>query len=366
MTGDDIEIRKPRIAIMGEFSAGKSTLSNLLLGQRALPEKVTATRLPPVWMVAGSDEPFRVDIEGEQHPVSFDSLEEVPLEETFYIRLSFEAEVLEHCDLVDFPGISDPNMSSEIWERMLDEVDGVLWCTHATQAWRQSEAAVWEMIPDHVRQNSLLLITRFDKLINDNDKTRVRTRVAKETRGLFAGIYPISLTQALAADEGSELWETSGADAFYAALASVVERIAEADETPAPEAAPDAPIELETRPARPRALQLAEPPEPVRPVAEVHALQVEPAEDSVEDLTADEPADEPEEDAAVEQDAGRIIPRRVRPSGFARTARPSASEARAIMHDRAPSRPVAKGGGSSDLEHLRADFRRPEEGAVSN
>lgn len=362
MTGEDIETRKPRIAIMGEFSAGKSTLSNLLLGQRALPEKVTATRLPPVWMVAGSDEPFRIDTEGERHPVFFDSLEDVPLEETLYIKLSFEADILDHCDLVDFPGISDPNMSSEIWERMLDEVDGVLWCTHATQAWRQSEAAVWEMIPDRVRQNSLLVITRFDKLINDHDKARVRTRVAKETKGLFAGIYPISLTQALAADEGSALWETSGADAFYAALAGMVERIAEGEEAPAPEAKPAAPVEPESRPARPRALQLAEPPASVRPTADVHALQAEPAED----LGEDDPTDEPEGNAVGEQDAGRIIPRRVRPSGFARTARPSASEARAIMHDRAPSRPAAKGGGSSDLEHLRAEFRRPEEGAVSN
>jgi len=36
--------RRPRIALMGEFSAGKSTLSNLLLGARPLPEKVTHFR----------------------------------------------------------------------------------------------------------------------------------------------------------------------------------------------------------------------------------------------------------------------------------------------------------------------------------
>ncbi|MGB3315132.1 MAG: dynamin family protein [Albidovulum sp.] len=366
MTGDETEIRKPRIAIMGEFSAGKSTLSNLLLGQRALPEKVTATRLPPVWMVAGSDEPFRVDTAAEEHPVFLDSLEDVPLEETLYIQLQFETEILDHCDLIDFPGISDPNMSSDIWERMLGEVDGVLWCTHATQAWRQSEAAVWGMIPEHVRQNSLLLITRFDKLINDKDKARVRTRVAKETQGLFAGLYPISLTQALAADEGSELWETSGAHAFYAALAGIVERIAEGGyaPAPAPEPAP-APIamaEPEPAPARPQAMEPAEPPASVAPAANVHALQIEPAEDIAED----QPAEDAPEDIATEADDGRIIPRRVRPNGFARTARPSASDARAIMHDRMPSRPAENGGGASDLEHLRAEFRRPEEGAVSN
>ena len=46
----DTEARKPRIAIMGEFSAGKSTLCNILLGQAPLPMRVTATRLPPVLM----------------------------------------------------------------------------------------------------------------------------------------------------------------------------------------------------------------------------------------------------------------------------------------------------------------------------
>ena len=42
--------KRPRVALMGEFSAGKSTLSNLLIGRAALPVNVTATQLPPVWM----------------------------------------------------------------------------------------------------------------------------------------------------------------------------------------------------------------------------------------------------------------------------------------------------------------------------
>ena len=42
--------KRPLVALMGEFSAGKSTLSNLLIGKQALPVNVTATQLPPVWM----------------------------------------------------------------------------------------------------------------------------------------------------------------------------------------------------------------------------------------------------------------------------------------------------------------------------
>ena len=41
-------MRKPVIALMGEFSAGKSTLLNLLVGRNILPTQVTATRMPPV------------------------------------------------------------------------------------------------------------------------------------------------------------------------------------------------------------------------------------------------------------------------------------------------------------------------------
>lgn len=217
--------RKPRIALMGEFSAGKSTLSNLLLGSRPLPEKVTATRLSPVWMAAGSHPPYRVDVDGTEELVSIEHLEEIPVEETRVIRLFFESDILDVCDLIDFPGISDPNMSTDVVERMLTEIDAVLWCTHATQAWRQSEQAVWEQMPEEVKKRSILLITRFDKLTNDRDRGRVLKRVLHETKGQFGGTFPISLIQALKAGEDYDAWDASGAGAFSDHLIEMVREL---------------------------------------------------------------------------------------------------------------------------------------------
>ncbi len=219
--------RKPRIALMGEFSAGKSTLSNLLLGARPLPEKVTATRLSPVWMSYGNDAPYRVDVDGTTEPISIDALEGVPVEETHVIRLFMESDILDVIDLIDFPGISDPNMSSEVWERVLPEIDAVIWCTHATQAWRQSEAAVWELMPEIVRENSVLLITRYDKLTTDNDRRRVLRRIMRETEGLFGGIFPISLLQALEAGDDYDRWDGSGAGPFVDHFISTIAELCE-------------------------------------------------------------------------------------------------------------------------------------------
>ncbi len=228
MTDDPVAtptMRKPRIALMGEFSAGKSTLSNLLLGARPLPEKVTATRLAPVWMSHGTTAPYRVTVDGVTEPVSLDRLESIPVAETHVIRLFMESDILELCDLIDFPGISDPNMSSEVWERMLPEVDAVIWCTHATQAWRQSEAAVWNMMPDAVRDFSVLLITRYDKLITEKDRHRVFQRVRRETDGQFAATFPISLLQALQAGEDYVKWDASGAGPFVTHLIDMIEKL---------------------------------------------------------------------------------------------------------------------------------------------
>ena len=235
--------RKPRIAIMGEFSSGKSTLCNLLIGSNPLPVKVTATQLPPVWMAHGDQAPYREDLDGQTHPVDLDRLEDIALDDTTVIRIFLQADILEMCDIIEMPGISDPNMAPEIWERVLHHADAVLWCTHATQAWRQSEAAVWKSLPQSLFAKSYLLITRIDKLLSERDRRKVLKRVRRETEGLFAGLFPISLTQAMGAQDDGEQWENSGAEEFSAKLIDLIDQTAATLD----------------RPKRPLLRQLAEP-----------------------------------------------------------------------------------------------------------
>lgn len=222
---NDATPRRPRIALMGEFSAGKSTLANLLLGEARSPVKVTATQLPPLWYVHGTGPMVRVDLYGEEHVLEDGGLDAVSPADTAHVRVPVEAEVLELCDILDLPGISDPNMAPEVWGRGLDVADGVIWCTHATQAWRQSEAAVWEGVDPALFPRSMLLLTRIDKIASPRDRERVAARVMREVEGMFRAVFPISLTEALAAGDDAEVWAASGAEAFADALLGVVQAL---------------------------------------------------------------------------------------------------------------------------------------------
>lgn len=259
--GENAAPRKPVVALMGEFSAGKSTLANLLIGSAYLPVQVVATRLPPVWIRHGTAPAFRVDLEGREHPVDLERLTDVPLNETAHIGISCEQEILEQCDLIDMPGISDPNMSSEVWQRVLPQADAVLWCTHATQAWRQSEAAVWATLPEELHRRSLLLVTRMDKLVTEKDRKRVLSRVRRETEGLFHACLPISLLQATQVKDDFELWAQSGAEAFARKMVELLHDIA--SEINGAEAVAEAPLpEVSVFHQQPRPKPEADPSEP--------------------------------------------------------------------------------------------------------
>lgn len=241
--------RRPVIALMGEFSAGKSTLANLLLGQGHSPVKVTATQLPPVWFAWGENEPYKVGLDGEETPISLDRLEEVSVHDTAHVRIFLKSEILEVMDLIDMPGNSDPNMSAEVWQRAVHLADGIIWCTHANQAWRQSEAAVWEEIPEALHPNSILLLTRFDKILGEKDRMRVLRRVRAETEHLFRGVYPISLIQALEAGADRAKWDASGADEFLQALLDIVLKPMQAYE-PEPEPVAEPVDQVQVMPRR--------------------------------------------------------------------------------------------------------------------
>lgn len=294
--------RKARVALMGEFSAGKSTLLNLLLGCDPLPVRITATRVPPVWISYGDDAAARVTTDGNEEPLSVDDVGDVPLEDTRLLRMSLRSEILKLCDLIDMPGISDPNMPREMWESLIEEVDFVIWCTYATQAWRQSEAAVWEEVVGKTNGNNILAITQFDKLKTGRDRERVLARVKKETDGAFSHVFPVALIEALNAGDDDAAWKQSGAQALAEKIVDLLlhPETPETEEDPAP-----------AQPAPPRVAG-AETSEPddsfFKKVREKHA-----AEEDLEEPNEPDEAEEPDSRAQDSDGAARIMPKRVRP-----------------------------------------------------
>ncbi|MGB0959542.1 MAG: dynamin family protein [Halocynthiibacter sp.] len=214
--------KRPVVALMGEFSAGKSTLLNFLLDRDALPMKVTATELPPIWLSYGQEAPYRIDAGGRRRQVVNGDLTCCPIDDTRFIRIFCESEILKKCDLIDMPGISDPNLDRKHWIKTTGYADFVVWCTHATQAWRQSEKSVWTSLPKRLRRNSILAVTRADKLVSPEDRGKVMRRIQRETLTLFNDTVMLSSFAAKQAKHefgvDSKAWHDSGATEFYEAL----------------------------------------------------------------------------------------------------------------------------------------------------
>ena len=224
--------RRPSVALMGEFSAGKSTLMNFLIEEDLLPTRATATELPPVWLTYGRRNAHWVDCDGLSHPLDLADIWSVPMTARF-IRIHATAEILEHCDIIDTPGISDPNLAVDSWRHVAGQANMVLWCTSATQAWRETERSAWLSLPERLRRDSILVVTRADKLLTETDREKVRRRLARETDGLFASIVFMATHDAvqakaeLSVDAETPLWAGSGAAALLAALAERFESIYE-------------------------------------------------------------------------------------------------------------------------------------------
>lgn len=210
----------PRIGLMGEFSAGKTTLINFLLGDDVLPVRVTATQMPPVWIAHGPRAAHYIGTDGTRTDIALEDLATISVEGVRYVKLTCESDLLAEFELFDTPGISDPNIPDEYRQAVVDFVDSVIWCTHAPQAWRESERSAWVQMPERLQQTSILLATRADKL-NDRDRGRVEARLRHETGAHFRDIILFSTLDAIRAcemEDGEALFASSGADRLVGEL----------------------------------------------------------------------------------------------------------------------------------------------------
>jgi hypothetical protein len=215
----------PRVALVGEFSAGKSSIINLLLGRDMIPTAVLAsTRRPTLLRHAENPRIEAIYDDGKRELVTPDSVEIVARDDINHFDIGLPNELLRTVELIDTPGFADPDREPRRTLEMISRVDMCLWCTLATQAWRRSERQTWLSLQAQFGTHGILIATHVDTLAERGARKKIRTRLQREAGDLFGEIVLLSVPDAKRARTADGrvtdpmLWRDSGGEALLSAL----------------------------------------------------------------------------------------------------------------------------------------------------
>jgi hypothetical protein len=216
--------RPLRLAICGEYNAGKSSLANLLGGIESLPTAaISNTRIPTLLYYAPEPEIWAVrNATGQLARVRADQ-NTLP-HAVFRLEVGLPSPRLRAMQILDFPGLADPAQV----DLACHAVDLALWCTVSTQAWKESERLAWGQLPARLRACGLLVATHADLLASARDRERLLMRLRRECDSMFRDIVMVATIDAIARmrEYAHAPVETEGqsgaADALDAALAALI------------------------------------------------------------------------------------------------------------------------------------------------
>ena len=190
----------PLIAVIGQFSSGKSTFLNALLGADVLPSGLTPVtakavrlkfaKLPllSVKFINGSESLLASSELGELNAMS---------EQIGGMTLYAPSEILKEINFIDTPGLNSlRDADTKETKKTLKKVCGAIWLSLANNAAKASEL---ESIKEILEQNDLkaiCLINQKDKL-SEEELNTLLTHVGQTYKELFAKRVAISSKQAL-------------------------------------------------------------------------------------------------------------------------------------------------------------------------
>jgi Dynamin family len=215
--------RPLRLALVGEFNSGKSSMANLLARAETLPTAVVSnTRIPTLLCYAQEPGIWAVDVRGRRESLRADQ-RALP-RSIFRLEVGLPEERLRAVQILDLPGIADPRSSGPSMGAEMHNVHALLWCTVSTQAWKESERTAWRNLPAWLRARGLLVATHADLLHDHRDADKLLQRLRGEGGALFRDVVLVSTLDALALigrkRDGldDDAWKATGADALEAAL----------------------------------------------------------------------------------------------------------------------------------------------------
>lgn len=221
--------RPPRFGVFGEFNSGKTSLTNILIGRKALPTSVvTSDRGSTLLRYADQPVLYAIGADGGRHRLTTAAFQKL-IARPALTEIGVPFPKLRGYEIIDTVGVADPALGGPAPHQAANSyVHGALWCTVASQAWKRSEVSQWRILPEALRKRSLLVVTHLDTVPSPQDREKIAERIRAEAADMFHGFVMISLTQAMRAlsPEGEIVdeagWRNSGAAELEHWFAEVV------------------------------------------------------------------------------------------------------------------------------------------------
>lgn len=184
--------RPVRIAILGLPGAGKSQLLNFLAGDCVIPEgfdlKSVQLKYGPKLQVK-----YTLSDGSMLSADQFDTAEITKLAPIF-INLEMPLPALRKTSMLEVVAGASATEQQQAMAWGARNADIALWCT---QAFTQAEQALWRKMPDALKKQSFMVVTKADELIQQGELSKRLLDLRHTSSGEFRGIFPIETGNAI-------------------------------------------------------------------------------------------------------------------------------------------------------------------------
>ena len=188
----------PLVAIVGQFSSGKSSFLNALLGSDILPTGVVPVTAKPTFIKYAPNYMLKIlHNDGRDEYKNIDELsafvdQRHALKDVKNLTIYAPNEILKKISFIDTPGLNSRSDADTYETKMiLKEAVALIWISLIDNAARKSELDELNAIPNDLRQNAIALLNQKDKL-SDEDIARVLTHANITYSTHFSSVAAIS------------------------------------------------------------------------------------------------------------------------------------------------------------------------------
>ena len=181
----EINSYKPKIAVIGEFSSGKSTLINSFLGIDLLPAKYIPTTSYITNIEYSEDEYIEVD--GERIELLKDNIEKIENVKNKEINIFLNNSILKEFSFIDTPGTNDPSkFSDDIVFSMIGDVDIVMFIFNSAAALKDTEK---NFISKLIKQKDL---NKFFFIFNKSDTVENAKHIKENSLNILSNMLNLN------------------------------------------------------------------------------------------------------------------------------------------------------------------------------